>query len=178
VSDHPRPPAAAVAVVAHGRSRGGRQAIARVHASLSKTSRIVPQPPARCGYSGSDSRDRRRSVRRHHASVRAREVDRLVAVLPADPVVLPLALPHHLDHLTVPAERVERGGVDGDLIALLGVHPASSGRRLQTPAQRARSPGPIRRCLLRGPVSDEVLLCDHVGCSDERGAHPARRHPV
>src|SRR4051794_4012943 len=74
-----------------------------------------------------DSCERRRSVRRHHAGVRAWEVDRLVAVLPADPIVLPLALPHHLDHLTMPAERVERGGVDDDLIALLGVHAASSG---------------------------------------------------
>src|SRR3954451_21281703 len=67
------------------------------------------------------------SARRYHAGVGAREVDRLVAVLPADPIVLPLALPHHLDHLTMPAERVERGGVDDDLIALLGVHPVSSG---------------------------------------------------
>src|SRR3954449_2798570 len=102
---------------------------------------LEPAAVLRAGRAGSC--DRRRSVRRHHAGVRAREVDRLVAVLPADSVMLPLALPHHLDHLTVPAERVERGGVDDDLIALLGVHPASSGRRLQVPAQRARAPGLI-----------------------------------
>src|SRR3954454_1731967 len=66
-----------------------------------------------------------------------------MAVLLADPVALPLALPHDLDHLAVPAERIERGGVDDDLVALLCVHPASSGRRLQGPALRPRSPGPI-----------------------------------
>ena len=56
---------------------------------------------------------------------------------------VPLALPDHLDHLAVPAEGVERGGVDDDLVALLGVHPASSDRCVQAPAQCMRSPGAI-----------------------------------
>src|SRR3954447_3567296 len=102
---------------------------------------LEPAAVLRAGRAGSC--DRRPSVRRHHAGVRAREVDRLVAVLPADPVVLPLALPDHLDHLAVAPEGIERGGVDDDLVTLLGVHPASSDRCVQAPAQRMRSPGAI-----------------------------------
>jgi hypothetical protein len=40
--------------------------------------------------------------------------------------VLSLALPDHLNHLAVTSERIERPGLNDDLVALLGVHQPSS----------------------------------------------------
>src|SRR3954468_19103980 len=88
------------------------------------------------------------SARRYHAGVGAREVDRLVAVPPADPIVLPLALPAHPDHLALPPECIERGGVDDDLVTRICMHPVlpppTGGYRLQRNARDRQRQSPTR----------------------------------
>src|SRR5690242_18921063 len=69
-------------------------------------------------------------------SVRAGEVHRLVPVGPPHPVVLAFAFADHLEHLAAATCRGERGGLDDDLVATVGVHRSSSAVPLPMAAQR------------------------------------------
>jgi hypothetical protein len=62
------------------------------------------------------------SIRWAQLSIRAGEIDRLVAIVPPDPVVLVVLVSEYFEHVAVAAPRVEFGGLDDDVVARLGVH--------------------------------------------------------
>jgi len=63
-------------------------------------------------------------------SIRTGEIDRLVAIVPPNPVVLIVLVSEYFEHVTVAAPRVEFGGLDDDFENAAHIGMANSDRLL------------------------------------------------